>query len=565
MNDEDRPLVLRQADLAAVESIPLSERNLPPSTYDVLARTAARHADDPALYLLGENGRDWRDADHWTYADLLGHVTQAANLYHSLGLTPGGVVGLLLPNSGATHAALFGAQAAGVAGPVNPSLTEEHITAILTLTGAQILVAAGPALDPALWEKAVRIAEALPALRVLLAVGGPPGPDTPGRYAGDFAALAAGQPADRLLSPYRPGPADLAAYFHTGGTTEIGRASCRERDRDRALMADFWRIIEHYRVTGFSGVPTVYAALPPIPPDVDISSLRAGAVGAAPLPKSVRDSFESTAKVPMLEGYGLTEATCATAAMPALDPRPGSVGLRLPYQRVKAVRVDADERPIADCGPGENGVLAIAGPSVFPGYLRPGPHGPAPDPSGKIFDGWLLTGDLGRVDQDGYLYLTGRAKDLIIRGGHNIDPGPVEESLLDHPEITAAAVIGAPDAHSGEVPVAYVTLRPGARVTEEELRQWAAGHVPEPAAAPKAVRVLDALPLTAIGKIFKPALLQDAIRRVVRTELDRAGLAAEIDMTTKDGRPHVLIRATGDAQPLRQRLERYNFPFEIEE
>ena len=335
--------------------------------------------------------------------------------------------------------------------------------------------------------------------------------------------------------------------------------------RDRALMADFWRIIEHYRVTGFSGVPTVYAALPPIPPDVDISSLRAGAVGAAPLPKSVRDAFESTAKVPMLEGYGLTEATCATAAMPALDPRPGSVGLRLPYQRVKAVRVDADERPIADCAPGENGVLAIAGPSVFPGYLRPGPHGPAPDPSGKIFDGWLLTGDLGRVDQDGYLYLTGRAKDLIIRGGHNIDPGPVEESLLDHPEITAAAVIGAPDAHSGEVPVAYVTLRPGARVTEEELRQWAAGHVPEPAAAPKAVRVLDVLPLTAIGKIFKPALLQDAIRRVVRTELDRAGLAAEIDMTTKDGRPHVLIRATGDAQPLRQRLERYNFPFEIEE
>jgi fatty-acyl-CoA synthase len=620
MNDEDRPLVLRQAALAAVESVPLSERNLPASTYELLARTAARHADDPALYLLGENGRHWRDADHWTYADLLGHVTQAANLYHSLGLTPGGVVGLLLPNSGATHAALFGAQAAGVAGPVNPSLTEEHITAILTLTGAQILVAAGPALDPALWEKAVRIAEALPALRVLLAVGGPAGPDAPGRYAGDFAALAAGQPADRLLSPYRPGPADLAAYFHTGGTTGTPKVAPHTHHnevymawvlgcsggflggsvglaglplfhvnavhvtglapfmhgrpvvslgplgyRDRALMADFWRIIEHYRVTGFSGVPTVYAALPPIPPDVDISSLRAGAVGAAPLPKSVRDSFESTAKVPMLEGYGLTEATCATATMPALDPRPGSVGLRLPYQRVKAVRVDADERPIADCAPGENGVLAIAGPSVFPGYLRPGPHGPAPDPSGKIFDGWLLTGDLGRVDQDGYLYLTGRAKDLIIRGGHNIDPGPVEESLLDHPEITAAAVIGAPDAHSGEVPVAYVTLSPGAQVTEEELRQWAAGHVPEPAAAPKAVRVLDVLPLTAIGKIFKPALLQDAIRRVVRTELDRAGLAAEIDMTTKDGRPHVLIRATGNAQPLRQRLERYSFPFEIEE
>src|SRR5690606_17853827 len=107
--------------------------------------------------------------------------------------------------------------------------------------------------------------------------------------------------------------------------------------RDKTLLADFWHIIEHYRVTSFSGVPTVYASLPPIPDGVDISSLRAGAVGAAPLPKKVRTAFESSAKVPMLEGYGLTEATCATSTTPAFAPRAGSVGLRLPYQRVKAV------------------------------------------------------------------------------------------------------------------------------------------------------------------------------------------------------------------------------------
>jgi fatty-acyl-CoA synthase len=328
-------------------------------------------------------------------------------------------------------------------------------------------------------------------------------------------------------------------------------------------MADFWRIIEHYRVTGFSGVPTVYASLPPVPQGVDISSLRGVAVGAAPLPKTVRERFESTTKVPMIEGYGLTEATCATASTPALAPRPGSVGMRMPYQRVKAVQVDGEDRPVADCAVGQSGVLAIAGPSVFPGYLTPGPHGPVPNPAGTVFDGWLLTGDLGRVDEDGYVYLTGRAKDLIIRGGHNLDPGPIEESLLGHPDIASAAVIGAPDPHAGEVPVAYVTVTAGSRATEAELCEWAAIHAPEPAAAPKAIHVIGALPLTAVGKIFKPALLQDAIRHVISAELDRAGLTGQIEMSLQDGRPHALINVDGDVARVTASLERYSFPFTI--
>ena len=615
----ERPFVLTPEDLAAVEAIPLEDRDLPASTYELLTRAAARYADQPALHLLGErDGGEWRGAPTWSYRELFAQVTRAANLYHSLGLTPGAPVALMLPNTGTTYAALFGAQAAGIANPVNPMLSAEHAAAILSLTEAQILVAAGPSLNPEIWDRAVQVARALPGIRALVSVGGGPADPPDVTYAGDFAQLAQGQPHDRLIGPYRPGPADLAAYFHTGGTTGspkvvpqthgnevymawvLGCSGGLSGDavslaglplfhvnavhvtglaaflhgrpvvslgprgyRDKELMADFWRIIEHYRVTGFSGVPTVYASLPPVPQGVDISSLRGVAVGAAPLPKTVRERFESTTKVPMIEGYGLTEATCATASTPALAPRPGSVGMRMPYQRVKAVQVDGEDRPVADCAVGQSGVLAIAGPSVFPGYLVPGPHGPVPDPAGTVFDGWLLTGDLGRVDEDGYVYLTGRAKDLIIRGGHNLDPGPIEESLLGHPDITAAAVVGAPDAHAGEVPVAYVTRTAGSQTTEAELRDWAAAHAPEPAAAPKEVHVIDAIPLTDVGKVFKPALLQDAVRRVVEAELERAGLTARTETDFRDRRPHALIELDGDAGPLAANLERYSFPFTI--
>src|SRR5882757_9918164 len=200
----ERPLVLTPADLPAVEAVPLDERDLPASTYDLLGRAADRYADQPALYLLGE-GADWRNAPLWTYRELLAQVTRAANLYHSLGLTPGAAVALMLPNTGTTHAALFGAQAAGIANPVNPMLAPEHIAAILARTKAQILVAAGPSLDPEIWDRAVRIAQTVPSIRALVSVGGAPA-DRPAGYAGDFAELALSQPGDRLISPYRAGP-----------------------------------------------------------------------------------------------------------------------------------------------------------------------------------------------------------------------------------------------------------------------------------------------------------------------------------------------------------------------
>lgn len=618
----ERPLVLASEDLAPIEAVPLPERNLPTSTYDLVARTAAAYPDRPALYLLGEGGPSWRDAPRWTYRTLLERIHQATNAYLALGLPEGGVVGLMLPNLGATYAALLGAQAIGVANPVNPMLAEEHLVDILTLTGARILLAPGPALSADLWNKARRVAARLPGPVALGAVGAPP---THGRGAGpivDFTAVAAEQPAGRFVTTARRGGDDIAAYFHTGGTTGVPKVAPHTHAnevymawalgcsgaflddavalsglplfhvnavhvtglgpfmhgttvvslgplgyRDKALMAEFWQIIAHHRVTTFSGVPTLYASLPPVPDDVDISSLRAGVVGAAPLPSRVRDRFESSVKVPMLEGYGLTEATCASAVTPALAPRPGSVGLRLPYQHIKAVAVDAGDRPTGDRPAGVTGVLAISGPAVFPGYLRPSPAGPRPDPTGKLVDGWLITGDLGYVDTDGYVFLTGRAKDLIIRGGHNIDPRPVEESLLDHPDVTAAAVVGVPDPHSGEVPVAYLVLRPGATAQVGELHDWAKAHAPEPAATPRSVHVIDVLPTTTVGKVYKPALVLDAVNRIVQSLLKDHGMDGRVEAWLRDGRPHAAIRVTAPCgapiDALAAGLDQYSFSYEV--
>ncbi|MDH6281082.1 acyl-CoA synthetase [Prescottella agglutinans] len=603
--------------LAAVEAVPLERHDLPATTYEILARTAARSPDSPALHHL-PGGVEWNLPETWTYEALLHRVHQAANLYESLGVPPGGVVALMLPNGPTTYAALLGAQVHGVVNPLNPALHTDHIVEILQLTGAEVLCAPAPEIDAALWRKALDIAAALPTLRVLLSVGGTAETDDP-RYAGDFDRLAAAQTREHLCSEPRAASTDIAAYFHTGGTTGTPKVAPHThanevymawavgqldlfRDgtvvlaglplfhvnavhitalapflhghcvvslgrlgyRDRAAIADFWRIVEHYRITTFSAVPTVYSLLPPVPEDIDISSLRGGIVGAAPLPARVRTEFESRTGVPMVEGYGLTEATCASVVAPMMGNRAGALGLRLPYQRIRAVRPDPEGDVVAECAPGETGVLAVQGPSVFPGYLRDTVHGPRPDPAGTVVDGWLITGDLGRVDADGFVYLSGRAKDVIIRGGHNIDPRPVEDSLLAHPDIVEAAVVGCPDRHAGEVPVAYVVLRQGCEATSEDLAGWAAAHAPEPAAAPRFVHRIAELPTTAVGKVHKLALVRDCVRRMVEQELEGSGVEGSVEVVELDGRPHARVLRDARTRPesiddLVDRLARYSF------
>ena len=199
--------------------------------------------------------------------------------------------------------------------------------------------------------------------------------------------------------------------------------------RGKNVIARFWEIVSRYRVTMFSGVPTLYAALMQTPVgDSDISSLRFAICGAAPMPAALIRTFEAKTGVKIFEGYGLTEGACVSSVNPAAgERRAGSIGLPIPYQRMAAVVLDGDGRFQRMADVDEVGVIAISGPNVFKGYLDPRHNaGVWIDIDGER---WLNTGDLGRRDANGYFWLTGRKKELIIRGGHNIDPRTIEEAL----------------------------------------------------------------------------------------------------------------------------------------
>ena len=588
----------------------------PASTYQLLLDAATAWPDGIATQWIPD------PADHarrlsWTYAELAGTVTRIANALITLGVRRADAVTLSSVNTSMLYAATLAAQAAGIAAPVNPALSARGIAELIHRTGSRVLIAAGPELDPQLWQRLLEVAHqagmtAVLALRPDDAHGVPPplgetgDPDGHGPVVAYLNEMIAGQPADRLAGADLPEAADLAAFVHTGGTTGApkiaahthanqlacgrGIAECTGLApgeamlgglplfhvnalivtgiapmfsgarvvwpgpagyRDKALYARFWQIIEHYRIAAMSAVPTVYGTLAQVPVDADISSLRIPIAGAAPLPSSVREAFAAHTGRHLLEGYGLTEATCATTWTRPGEERPGSVGRALPGQQVKAVRIGEDGS-WSDCAPSQTGVLAISGPAVFAGYVtgaRPG--GPRVSTDGLVRDGWLDTGDLGRVDADGFVYLTGRAKDLIIRGGHNIDPKVIEDALLAHPAVAAAAAVGRPDRHSGEVPVAYVVPAGPGRPDEAELLAWAATAIDEPAARPKHVYPVDAIPLTTVGKQFKPALAADAAARTVTEALAAAGLPdARATAAHEDGR--LVVTVTG-ADPGRVR------------
>ncbi|MBS45698.1 MAG: acyl-CoA synthetase [Nocardioides sp.] len=601
------------ADVHAIEAVPLAERHVPLTTYDLLVRAAREWPRRTAAVWIPDPA-DLDTVRETTFAGLLSRVHEVAHALALLGVGPDDAVTLAAPNCSDLLAATLAAEAVGIASPVNTVLEVELLAHVLDLTGSRVVVTAGPELDAALWDRMVGGAADL-GIDVLVALS----PDD-GVQAGERTPLpgtaAAGTPRGRGvrtvrlddlvglatadgpvhgLPGRRPGPDDLAAFFHTGGTTgapkvaahthrnqavtawTIALASDLDPEagivaglplfhvnallvtalaplvkggraiwpsplgyRDPALYAAFWRLVERFRPGGMSAVPTVYAFLGATPVDADISSLRLPVVGAAPLPDAVRDAWREHTGLELHEGWGLTEATCASSVSLLGDAVPGSVGVRLPYQQVVAGEVDETApaggrvRPLPD---GRVGELLIAGPSVFAGYVRRVEGRRVVTDEGAVVDGWLRTGDLGTVEA-GRVRLHGRLKDLIVRGGHNIDPAVVEDALLSHPAVTGAGAVGRPDRHSGEVPVAFVTLAPDSGpIDTDDLVAWAAEHVAERAARPQQVTVVDSLPLTAIGKPFKPALRERAATEVFAADLRAAGLGdVALMLRHRDGR-----------------------------
>ncbi len=548
--------------LARFEQEMTLEQRLPErSILDVFISAAARQPGRTAITMLMSGAPD-EQPRRVNYQELLGLIRRSANLFSSLGGPRPGVA-YMLPSLIETHATLWGAETAGYAVPINFLLQVEHIAALLEASGARILVALGPHPVLDIWQKALQLRDRVPGL-TLLRVAPPGTPVEDGVL--DFHTAMMVQPDDHLAfgEPGRDG--DVAAYFHTGGTTGVPKlvahthrgqlvaalggavlGDMRASDtltatlplfhvggtifcglspfmagvgllvmspgglRTPAMVQGFWRLVAQHGATLVGAVPTSVGAVLDVPLDgADIIAVRAGFCGAALLPPATGERFRQVTGRGLYEVYGMTEASGLIAIDPvAGDGGIGSVGWALPHTRVEIRRLGADGQLGALCATGEVGVITVRGPNVSPGYRNPEHN------AGVIQNGTLNSGDLGYTDENGRIHIAGRSKDLIIRSGHNIDPVMIENAMASHPAVALAAAVGMPDAYAGELPVCFVALRPGANVSEAELHEHAQQLIGERPAWPKHFYIVDAIPVTSVGKIFKPELRCEAAARMV--------------------------------------------------
>jgi fatty-acyl-CoA synthase len=623
-------------DIELIEATPLAERDLPNSTYAAIARTARASPESCAIRFI-ENGENWRAARDSgqtilsrdiTYGQLLSSINRTANLFRSLGVGDGDVVSILLPNIPEAYFALWGGEAAGVVNPINYLLDAAEIGEIVQSAGSKVLMIMGDHPGSDIIAKLPMIRSHAPCIQHVVVVGQAPPTAEPCLNFDKAIALQNGDALDfdRIIEPD-----DIASLFHTGGTTGLPKLAQHTHGnevytawamnlalkygsgdynlvglpvfhcnaaigsgllsfmagatvllagfhgfRSPGIISNMFQLIDHYGVTGFNAVPTIYATLVQIPiDDCDLSTLRLPGCGAAPMPLELFSSFEKKTGIRIGEGYGLTEATvCSTLCPLEADfPRIGSIGVRLPYTQVKAAVIDADGQYVRDCAVDETGNILIAGPAVTPGYTDE-------TKNAGLFvtdhDGvkWVNTGDLARQDADGYFWLTGRSKELIIRGGHNIDPKTIEEVLTAHPAVNMAAAVGRPDSYAGEVPVAYVdTVR---ETSEAELLEYCKAHIGERAAIPKAIMILDKLPVTGVGKIHKPTLNLMELKGVVERELAKLGKDIADYVVSAEANPKtgntalVSVSCAIGIDPsiteatVRSALNSYSFPYSLE-
>jgi long-chain acyl-CoA synthetase len=453
-----------------------------------------------------------------TNVQLLRRVQAATRHLQDLGIGPGDVVALKLTNRVEFVLLLFAAWRLGATiTPVNPSMTDIEVARQLKDSRARLLVsedgeaavadgtavlAVGELRDDAAAEPDEAPLPDPSALALLIYTSGTTG--VPKGVMLDHANIDA--MADMGRRALEVGPADrcllILPLFHVNGivvsTLVPLLAGASVTIADRFNPQTFFDVVERERPTFFSAVPTIYSMLAALPDQVrpDTSSLRFGVCGAAPASAELLTRFEARYGFPLVEGYGLSEGTCGSTINPVAGPRrAGTVGLPFPGQEIRIVDADGSEVP-----PGVEGEVVVRGPNVMRGYLG------RPEETAKVIvDGWLHTGDVGRLDADGYLTLVGRSKDMIIRGGENIYPKEIEDVLVGDPSVLEAAVIGVPDEKWGEVVVAYVQPRPGSTVDPSALQSLCARSLTG-FKRPTAFFVVDAIPKNPVGKIDKVSL-----------------------------------------------------------
>ena len=615
------PLLEDIGSVREFENTPLLEQFPFTDSYHLIMHSAASFGEDTALEFLLQGKADEATATV-SFAELGRNVTRTANLLNQLGIEVDDAVSIILPISLQTHYAIWGAQAAGIANPINPMLEPEHIAEIIAAANAKVVICLGASPHSDIWEKVTYAVDSLSHVTTLVAVHidhftskQDTQFDHPSIEVLDFNEAISTQNSDSLDSQRTFLAEHKAAYFHTGGTTGrpklaqlshgnmafIGQlmqvyTSHMERHtilcglplfhiygviiqgisafsvgnriilmtpsgfRNEAAMHNFWKHIERFQVRGFSTVPTVLMALSHMPVgDSDISCLNNINSGAAPLSHPFELSFEKKFDVAVGNGYGMTETTALISRAPQQQP-PGSVGMRIPYSQIRIVELE-DNKIIADCDLGDSGVILVKGPQVFIGYRSEQDNQRA-----WLEDGWFNTGDIGYMDDDGFLYLSGRAKDLIIRSGHNIDPELIEVPLSQHPDVSTVIAIGYPDLFAGELPMAFVVLAPGKTSSQQALLDYCSVHISERAAVPKRIEFLDAVPLTAVGKIFKPKLRQMMCEQVIQAQLKQHQINGLVTSVLEKKRGLVVTIKLEDkthSAKISDIVQGYNFPIDI--
>ena len=577
------PIMETLAKVKEFEKTPLAEQFPFTDSYNLITNSAARFGDDIALELMMQGLPD-EPTTQVTFNQLSQQITRCANLLTKLGLKADGAVSIIMPILPQTHFAIWGSQAAGISNPINPMLEAEHMGEIITAANSSIVICLGKSQHVDIWDKVVLGIKGNKNITTVIAVNVPglcepfAATESENDYEIlDFETAIADQPSDKLTSKRTFSGDQIAAYFHTGGTTgrpklaqlthqnmaflgQLMQVYTAHQGRQSILcglplfhiygciiqgvaafavgyrillmtpsgfrsplaMKNFWKHIDRFKITSFATVPTVLMALSELPVgESNISALTNVNSGAAPLSEPFKVNFEKQHSVDVSNGYGMTETAALISRAPANQP-PGSVGMRIPYSHIRIVHLD-DTTVIKDCELGESGIIMVKGPQVFAGYKTD-----SDNKSAWVDDGWFNTGDLGYLDSDGFLYLSGRAKDLIIRGGHNIDPELIEEPLNAHSDVAVSIAIGLPDSYAGELPMAYVVRVKGSEISAEELIQHCKDSMSERAAIPKRIEFIDTMPLTAVGKIFRPTLRQQITETLVKEVLALNKLSASV-------------------------------------
>jgi fatty-acyl-CoA synthase len=617
-----RERVRSVADIRALERYSYPELRPADTIHGCLSAVAAQDPDKRAVIVISEP--DFRrPARSVTFGRFVAGIEESACLFNDKGGHAGSVVAVMLSMVPESLISMWGAATAGVAVPLNPFLEFSALAGVLKQTEASVLVTSRDILEkkhdraldalrdqvPTLrdvfylddLDPVMDLATAMAAYRgrgidfevdtdpwrdaVIQPTGGTTGSPKLVRMsqagqlsvASNVGALM-GNEADGVVGHGMPN-------FHCGGSLSIGLRALMhgmtvltlttEGFRSRWVIENFWQIADHYKMTSLLATPTTALALlngrdGPVPGHV----LHDFHCGGSTLPVDLVKDFHDRFGIWLRENWGMTEVHGTVTGHPndGTAPRPGSAGVPLPRTPIRAVVLDENSNFVRNCEPNERGSLVIGGETVTAGYVdrtqNAGLHvGGMPDP-GR----WANTGDIGAVDQDGYVYVFGRAKDLIIRGGHNIDPKEIEDALSQHPAVQIAAAVGRPDRAKGELPIAYVQLIDGESATADELKTFCRQKVQERAAAPVDIVIVEQMPLTPVGKVSKPILRQLALESEMRAAvISTASADVDVDVDIDEAGPRrrvvITLHPTAtelDLKAVRARLGGYEFETTVE-